>query len=39
MSGPDADPGRQEYTPFTRPLEKPAKKPDQMSVEELALAA
>ena len=36
---PDADPGRQEYTPFTRPLEKPAKKPDQMSVEELALAA
>ena len=36
---PDTNPGRQEYTPFTRPLEKPAKSPDQMNVEELVLAA
>jgi tetratricopeptide (TPR) repeat protein len=36
---PDTSPGRQEYTPFTRPLERPAKKPEQMSVEELTLAA
>lgn len=36
---PDADPGRKEYTPFTRPLEQPQKSPEQMSVEELALAA
>ena len=36
---PDADPGRKEYTPFTRPLESPRKSVDQMSAEELAIAA
>jgi len=36
---PDGDPGRKEYTPFTRPLEQPRKAPEQMSVEELTLAA
>ena len=36
---PDTDPGRKEYTPFTRPLEAPRKAPDQMGVEELTLAA
>jgi tetratricopeptide (TPR) repeat protein len=36
---PDTDPGRKEYTPFTRPLEKPQKSPDQMGIEELVLAA
>jgi tetratricopeptide (TPR) repeat protein len=36
---PDSDPGRKEYTPFTRPLERPQKQPEQMTVEELALAA
>ncbi len=35
---PDTDPGRKEYTPFTRPLESPRKAPGQMSVEELTLA-
>ena len=36
---PDGNPGRKEYTPFTRPLEQPHKSPDEMSVEELTLAA
>ena len=36
---PDSDPGRQEYTPFTRPLENPPKDPEKMSAEELTLAA
>lgn len=36
---PDSNPGRIEYTPFTRPLESPAKPPERMSVEELVLAA
>ena len=36
---PDSDPGRKEYTPFTKPLESPRKPPEQMSVEELVLAA
>lgn len=36
---PDANPGRREYTPFTRPLETPAKSPAQMSIEELVLGA
>jgi tetratricopeptide (TPR) repeat protein len=36
---PDTNPGRKEYTPYTAPLEKPAKDPDQMSAEELAMAA
>jgi Domain of unknown function (DUF5107) len=36
---PDGNPGRQEYTPFTKPLESPRKAPDKMSVEELTLAA
>jgi len=36
---PDSDPGRREYTPFTKPLESPRKPPEQMSVEELVLAA
>lgn len=36
---PDANPGRKEYTPFTRPLESARKAPEQMSVEELTLAA
>ena len=35
---PDSDPGRKEYTPFTRPLEKARKSPEAMSVEELTLA-
>lgn len=33
------NPGRKEYTPFTRPLENPPKRPDQMSAEELTMAA
>ncbi len=36
---PDNDPGRKEYTPFTRSLEQPHKPAEQMSVEELTLAA
>jgi tetratricopeptide (TPR) repeat protein len=36
---PDDNPGRKEYTPFTRPLENPQKTPEQMSAEELVLAA
>ena len=36
---PDGSPGRKEYTPFTKPLESPRKAPDDMSVEELTLAA
>ncbi len=36
---PEGNPGRKEYTPFTRPLEKPAKPTSEMSVEELAVAA
>ena len=36
---PDSDPGRKEYTPFTKPLEEPRKSPEQMSAEELTLAA
>ncbi|MCZ2073785.1 MAG: DUF5107 domain-containing protein [Bryobacterales bacterium] len=36
---PDTNPGRKEYTPFTRSLEKPQKTPEQMTVEELVLAA
>ena len=36
---PDENPGRKEYTPFTKGLEKPQKSPEQMSIEELVLAA
>jgi hypothetical protein len=36
---PDSNPGRKEYTPFTKPLELPRRSPEQMSVEELVLAA
>jgi tetratricopeptide (TPR) repeat protein len=36
---PEGNPGRKEYTPFTKPLESPRKAPDEMSVEELTLAA
>ena len=36
---PDSPPGRTEYTPFTRPLEKPKKSVEKMSAEELVLAA
>jgi tetratricopeptide (TPR) repeat protein len=36
---PDSDPGRKEYTYFTAPLEKPRKSPEQMSAEELVVAA
>lgn len=36
---PDENPGRKEYTPFTAPLEKPAKDPSRMNAEELVLAA
>lgn len=35
---PDKNPGRQEYTPFTKPLESARKSRDEMSVEELTLA-
>ncbi len=35
---PDENPGRKQYTPFTKPLEQPRKSPDEMSVEELTLA-
>ena len=36
---PDVNPGRKEYTPFTKPLEGPRKSAEEMSVEELTLAA
>ncbi|HCC58850.1 MAG TPA: hypothetical protein DEQ47_16640 [Solibacterales bacterium] len=36
---PDVDPGRKEYTLFTKPLEQPRRSPDAMSAEELTLAA
>lgn len=36
---PDGNPGRKEYTPFTRPLEQPHKAIEAMSAEELAIAA
>jgi len=36
---PDENPGRKEYTGFTRVLEKPQRTPGQMSVEELVLDA
>jgi len=36
---PDGDPGRKEYTPFTRPLESRSKVLEDMSAEELSLAA
>lgn len=36
---PDSNPGRKEYTPFTRPLETPAESPRQLSIEELVLRA
>lgn len=36
---PTEAPGGKEYTPFTAPLEKPRKAPEQMSVEELVVAA
>ena len=36
---PDTDPGRKEYTPFTRPLERPFKSRDQMTTEELVILA
>jgi tetratricopeptide (TPR) repeat protein len=36
---PETNPGRKEYTPFTRPLEQPRKSPDEMGAEELTLAA
>ena len=35
---PDSPPGRKEYTPFTRLLERPRKPSGEMSVEELVLA-
>ena len=35
---PDEDPGRKEYTPFTKPLEQSRKSLEQMSAEELTLA-
>ncbi|MFH1070443.1 MAG: tetratricopeptide repeat protein, partial [Candidatus Glassbacteria bacterium] len=34
---PDENPGRKEYTIFTRGLERPAKTPEEMKVEELVL--
>ena len=36
---PESDPGRKQYTSFTRPLESPRKTPEQMSAEELVVAA
>ncbi len=36
---PESNPGRKEYTPFTKPLESPRKPVEEMSVEELAIAA
>ncbi len=36
---PETAPGRKEYTPFTRPLEQPRKSVDDMSAEELVVAA
>lgn len=36
---PDKQPGRTEYTPITRPLEDTRKKPEQMTADELAVAA
>ncbi|MBN2287944.1 MAG: DUF5107 domain-containing protein, partial [Candidatus Glassbacteria bacterium] len=36
---PDHDPGKREYTPFTRQLEQPQKPVEQMTAEELVLAA
>ena len=36
---PDGDPGRKEYTPFTKPLESQRKNQEEMSVEELTLSA
>jgi tetratricopeptide (TPR) repeat protein len=36
---PDSNPGRVEYTPYTRPLEERSKPVEQMGVEELVLAA
>ena len=36
---PEGNPGRKEYTPFTRPLEQPRKPVDQMRAEEFAIAA
>ena len=36
---PDADPGRKEYSPFAQGLENPPKKTEEMSAEELVLAA
>ena len=36
---PDGNPGRIEYTPFTKPLENPPQDPEKLSAEELTLAA
>ncbi|MEA2062806.1 MAG: DUF5107 domain-containing protein, partial [Gemmatimonadota bacterium] len=36
---PDANPGRKEYTPFTRPIDQTQKREDQMSAEELLINA
>lgn len=36
---PDHDPSHREYTPFTRQLERPRKRPTEMSAEELVLEA
>ena len=36
---PEENPGRKEYTPITRPLEDPKKKPERMSADELVVAA
>ncbi len=36
---PSENPGRREYTPFTKPLEQTPKPPEKMSAEELTLAA
>ncbi len=36
---PDRNPGRTEYTPFTSQLERPQRRPEELSTEELVLAA
>jgi len=36
---PDSDPGRQQYSPSAKELEKPQKSPEQMSIEELVQTA
>jgi tetratricopeptide (TPR) repeat protein len=36
---PDEDPGRKDYTPFTRPIDSPQKKMEEMTTEELLVRA